>query len=191
MGFDAIKLIVNSKITTFKPLEFKVKFSEIYQQLIEDHERNNMILQDIIKSFEQGRYPLMLTERKDHLQWFQEQLKFVGINNIFVLKGGMRKKDREAVMKELRECNSNRIVLATGRYIGEGFDDSKLDTLFLTLPISWHGTLQQYVGRLHRAHFGKQSICVYDYVDVSSPVLLKMYKKRVKKYKLMGYTINE
>jgi len=103
----------------------------------------------------------------------------------------MRKKVRDEIMQQLEQSERNRILLATGSYIGEGFDDPKLDTLFLALPISWHGTLQQYVGRLHRRHHQKQAIKVYDYVDIHSPVLLRMYQKRVKKYKAMGYTIHE
>ena len=80
-------------------------------------------------------------------------------------------------------------TLATGRYIGEGFDDARLDTLFLAMPISWRGTLQQYVGRLHRHHDNKQVVQVYDYVDVYVPTLMRMYKKRVKGYEAIGYTI--
>src|SRR4029077_9532547 len=125
------------------------------------------------------------------LDWFSEQLNAAGIKEIYVLKGGMRKKAREEVVQKLHKSQTNRILLATGRYIGEGFDDPKLDVLLLALPISWHGTLQQYVGRLHRMNAEKKSICVYDYVDVNSVVLLKMYQKRVKKYKLMGYTIHD
>lgn len=84
-----------------------------------------------------------------------------------------------------------RVLLATGRYISEGFDDARLDTLFLALPISWPGTLQQYVGRLHRLHDNKRKVIVYDYVDGSVPVLCKMYDKRVRGYKAVGYTIQK
>jgi len=189
LEFDAIKLVVNSKTTSFKPLEYKGNFSNLYQQLIEDHDRNQMILQDVINVHSNGHNPLLLTERVQHLQWFQEKLNTLGIANVYILHGGMRKKERETVLKSLQECANNRMLLATGRYIGEGFDDQKLDSLFLALPISWHGTLQQYVGRLHRLHADKKTISIYDYVDVNSPMLEKMYQKRVKKYKLMGYTI--
>jgi superfamily II DNA or RNA helicase len=87
--------------------------------------------------------------------------------------------------------NEERLILATGRYIGEGFDDARLDTLFLTLPISWRGTLQQYVGRLHRTHDNKQVVQVYDYVDEEIPLLARMYQKRQKGYKAIGYEIKE
>jgi superfamily II DNA or RNA helicase len=189
--FNSISLSVYCRTTSFMPGEYNGVFSELYQQLLDNHDRNKLILQDIISSVNQGRNPLLLTERTQHLQWFQEQLKIAGIDNVYVLQGGMRKKDRESVMLSLNDSQGNRVLLATGRYVGEGFDDSKLDTLFLALPISWHGTLQQYVGRLHRTHAQKQSICVYDYVDVNSPILYRMYQKRLKKYKLMGYTVYE
>jgi superfamily II DNA or RNA helicase len=84
-----------------------------------------------------------------------------------------------------------RLLLATGRYIGEGFDDSRLDTMFLALPISWRGTLQQYAGRLHRAHAGKRVVQIYDYVDEQVPVLGRMYRKRLRGYRAMGYAVTD
>jgi superfamily II DNA or RNA helicase len=96
-------------------------------------------------------------------------------------------------MKKIRSIpdGEERLILATGRYIGEGFDDARLDTLFLTMPISWRGTLQQYVGRLHRMHGNKKVIKVYDYVDAEVPMLARMYKKRLQGYKTLGYAISE
>ena len=85
--------------------------------------------------------------------------------------------------------DEERLLSATGRYIGEGFDDARLDTLFLTMPISWKGTLQQYVGRLHRQHGGKNEVRVYDYVDQKVPVLRRMYERRLKGYQAMGYEV--
>jgi superfamily II DNA or RNA helicase len=85
--------------------------------------------------------------------------------------------------------SKERVIIATGRYIGEGFDDARLDTLFLAMPISWRGTLQQYVGRLHRLHDNKQVVQVYDYVDIHIPTLMRMYKKRLKGYETIGYVV--
>jgi len=82
-----------------------------------------------------------------------------------------------------------RLIIATGRYIGEGFDDARLDTLFLTMPISWRGTLQQYAGRLHRLHDNKKVVRIYDYVDANLPMLMRMYEKRLKGYKAIGYSV--
>ncbi len=84
-----------------------------------------------------------------------------------------------------------RIILATGSYLGEGFDDARLDTLFLTMPISWKGTLQQYVGRLHRLHENKKEVLVYDYSDLLVPMLARMYKKRLAGYSSLGYLVAE
>jgi superfamily II DNA or RNA helicase len=103
----------------------------------------------------------------------------------------MGKNQRKALGDRIKAIpdGEERILIATGRYIGEGFDDARLDTLFLAMPISWRGTLQQYVGRLHRLHDTKQVVQVYDYVDIQVPILMRMYKKRVKGYKAIGYLI--
>ena len=83
------------------------------------------------------------------------------------------------------------MLLATGRYIGEGFDDARLDTLFLTLPVSWRGTLVQYTGRLHRLHPGKTDVRIFDYVDRDVPMLLRMFQRRLRGYRAIGYVRNE
>ena len=110
-----------------------------------------------------------------------------------MFRGGLGKKQRLGLRAQLDAVptDEERIVLATGRYIGEGFDDSRLDTLFLAMPISWRGTLQQYAGRLHRAHEGKSVVRIYDYVDGSVAMLAKMYERRLKGYKSIGYRVVE
>jgi len=110
---------------------------------------------------------------------------------MIILKGGMGKKQRTAINDQLKAIpdQEERLILATGRYIGEGFDDARLDTLFLVMPISWRGTLQQYVGRLHRLHDNKRVVQVYDYVDKKVPMLMRMYNKRLIGYKALGYKI--
>jgi superfamily II DNA or RNA helicase len=183
------QLIVKIKTTNFMlPPDIK-QFSEIYQQLMSNAERNELIVADVMESFNRGRNPLLLTERIQHLDWFYEQLTARGYKNVFVLKGGLSKKARAEVMQKLNEDSGQRILLAIGKYIGEGFDDPKLDTLILALPISWHGTVQQYVGRLHREHQDKKLVMVYDYMHEQSQMLMRMYQKRVKKYQAMGYKI--
>jgi superfamily II DNA or RNA helicase len=133
---------------------------------------------------------LILTERKEHLEFLAAELRR-DVPNVIVMHGGMGKKQRAALDEQLRAIPSSeqRVILATGRYAGEGFDDSRLDTLFLAMPISWRGTLQQYVGRLHRAHVGKHEVCVYDYADTNVSVLARMLSKRMKGYGVMGYTV--
>jgi superfamily II DNA or RNA helicase len=103
----------------------------------------------------------------------------------------MGSKQRKAMADQIKAVpdSKERVILSTGRYIGEGFDDARLDTLFLAMPISWRGTLQQYVGRLHRLHDNKQVVQVYDYVDIHVPTLMRMYKKRVKGYEAIGYSM--
>ena len=105
----------------------------------------------------------------------------------------MGKKQRIAVAKSLDDIGDNRerVIVATGRYIGEGFDDARLDTLFLALPISWRGTLQQYAGRLHRMYDRKKEVLIYDYVDTGIPMLTRMYERRLGGYKAIGYNIKK
>ncbi|UOF91242.1 DEAD/DEAH box helicase [Fodinisporobacter ferrooxydans] len=162
---------------------------DIYQMLIDDEARNEMIFDDLLKCLDQGRSPILLTERTAHVEYFQKRLeKFA--KNVIVLRGGMGKKEREQLRQRIANVpdHEERVLIATGKLIGEGFDDARLDTLFLVYPISWKGTLQQYAGRLHRSHVNKKDVQIYDYVDSQVPVLLSMYKKRVKGYKMMGYT---
>lgn len=167
----------------------KLGIQDIYQLLIMDEARNEMIFDDLLKCLDQGRSPILLAERTSHVEYFQERLeKFA--KNVIVLRGGMGKKQREALRQKIAsvEDHEERVLIATGKLIGEGFDDARLDTLFLVHPISWKGTLQQYAGRLHRLHSNKTEVCIYDYVDIQVPILMSMFKKRVKGYKAMGYT---
>jgi very-short-patch-repair endonuclease len=108
-----------------------------------------------------------------------------------VLRGGMRKKELDAISARLAAipADESRVILATGRYVGEGFDDARLDTLFLTLPVSRHGTIAQYVGRLHRLYDGKREVRVYDYADLNVPMLARMFDRRGRGYEAIGYTM--
>jgi len=170
----------------------ELKITDVYQALIEDEVRNDMILDDVIAAIAEGRSPLILTERTAHVEFFAAKL--VGFSkNIISLRGGMGRRQLKAVMEKLRTIpdHEERVIISTGKYIGEGFDDNRLDTLFLTLPISWKGTLQQYAGRLHRSHDNKTEVTIYDYVDREVPVLAAMFRKRVKGYEGMGYSLEE
>jgi superfamily II DNA or RNA helicase len=165
---------------------------EIYGRLASDEARNTLILDDVIRALEDGRSPIVLTERRDHLDFFVERLERVA-RNLIVLRGGLGEKRRRAVMEKLAAIpeDEERLVLATGRFVGEGFDDARLDTLFLTMPVAWKGTLVQYSGRLHRARHGKTDVRIYDYVDREVPMLARMFKKRLKGYRAMGYRVAE
>ena len=161
---------------------------DLYSALMENEPRNKLILDDILKSIEEGRSPILLTERREHLEYFSSQLTKV-LKNVIVLRGGMGIKQRRSIADQIASIpdSEKRVLLATGRYIGEGFDDARLDTLFLALPVSWKGTLVQYAGRLHRFHAGKTDVRIFDYVDQNIPMLVKMFQKRLRGYQTMGY----
>jgi superfamily II DNA or RNA helicase len=162
----------------------------IYSALGRDEARNAAIFDDVLTALEAGRCPLILTERRDHVEELRGRFtRFT--RNLVVLHGGLKPAERRAAQAGLQAGqNEERLVLATGRYLGEGFDDSRLDTLFLVMPVSWKGTLAQYVGRLHRDHDGKREVIVYDYVDRAVPVLARMAAKREKGYKALGYVVD-
>jgi superfamily II DNA or RNA helicase len=184
--------VVITRHTNFRMVQESsdVKIHDIYAALVLDKDRNELIFNDLLKALEMGRSPLLLTERVEHLEQFAEQLKGF-TKNIVVLKGGMGSKQRKSLADQIKAVldSEERVILSTGRYIGEGFDDARLDTLFLAMPISWRGTLQQYVGRLHRLHDNKRVVQVYDYVDSHVPTLIRMYKKRLKGYEAIGYSM--
>jgi superfamily II DNA or RNA helicase len=186
--------IVIPRNTDFKmpPDGIDYGIQDIYSRLVQDKDRNDHIFNDLIGALKTGCSPLFLTERVEHLELFASRLRGV-VRNVIVLKGGTGSKKRKALsdrMKAIPE-QAERVLIATGRYIGEGFDDARLDTLFLAMPISWRGTLQQYAGRLHRLHEHKKIVRVYDYVDIHVPVLMRMYRKRIKPYRATGYSIED
>jgi superfamily II DNA or RNA helicase len=168
------------------------KIHELWPQLINDEGRNRIILDDIVSVINEGRFPVVLTERREHLALLESMLKDK-LDYLAVLHGGIQVKRRKAIIEELRNIpdNQRKALLATGSYIGEGFDEPRLDTLFVTMPVSFKGRIIQYVGRLHREHAGKNEIRVYDYVDASVSILSAMYKKRLKVYRSLGYSIRE
>ena len=165
---------------------------EVYRALASDEARTRMIVNDIIAALEEGRSPIVLTERKDHLALLADNLR-PAVRHVVVLQGGMAAKKRRNATDQLESLpdSEERLVLATGRYIGEGFDDPRLDTLFLAMPISWKGTLIQYSGRLHRHHPAKSEVRIYDYVDCEVPMLLRMFEKRLRTYRAIGYARGE
>ena len=160
----------------------------LYAAIARDEARNSMILDDVISAVAEGRSPIVLTERRDHLEHLAARLRGF-CRHLIVLHGGLPTRARAAALSQLATIpqHEERCVVATGRYIGEGFDDARLDTLFLTLPIAWRGTLVQYAGRLQRRHAAKRDVRIYDYVDSEVPVLARMAKKRLRGYRALGY----
>jgi superfamily II DNA or RNA helicase/very-short-patch-repair endonuclease len=168
----------------------RVEFQQLYGALWNDERRNQMICADVVSATKEGRSPLVLTERIEHLQSLARLLS-PEIPRLILLQGGQSKKALAAALAQLAQIPDaiGRVVLATGGYIGEGFDDPRLDTLFLALPVSWRGTIAQYVGRLHRLHEGKREVRVYDYADLNVPMLSRMFDRRCRGYESLGYTI--
>lgn len=166
------------------------EFHRLYEALSEDPRRNEMICGDFLAAVEEGRSPLLLTERVEHLQLLAQKLSG-RVPHLTILQGGMGKKALQLATAQMapNSANSRVALLATGKYIGEGFDDSRLDTLFLALPVSWRGTIAQYVGRLHRLYERKQEVRVYDYADLNVPMLAKMFDRRCLGYEAVGYSI--
>lgn len=188
------KVIVKKTNYKYIPTEEKdkIQISEILNDMCQNVFRNSMIIEDIKKSILEGRIPIVLTERIEHLKILKDSLEDLNVP-VVIYKGNMGKKKAKEIQDLLREADEKhkpRIILATSSSMGEGFDDNRLDTLFLTMPVSWKGRIIQYVGRLHREHEDKEKVIVYDYLD-NMKVLEKMYNRRLKGYKIAGYEIIE
>lgn len=164
----------------------RAEFQTLCKELTRDHLRNSLICADITKAAHKGRQILVLTERMEHLFTLRTQLEALQMKTT-LFHGGMNKQQQTSAMNALKD--SSTVILATGRYIGEGFDCSRLDTLFVTMPVSWRGTIAQYVGRLHRLHDGKQVVQVYDYADLNISMLERMFDRRCAGYEAIGYSI--
>ena len=186
------RLIVRDTAFRLDGTPAEISIQEVYRALAADEARNCLILDDVIRAIEEGRSPILLTERRDHLAYVAERLRGF-VRHLVVLQGGMTPKERRELGARLAEVpdDEERLVLATGRYIGEGFDDPRLDTLFLAMPVSWKGTLVQYTGRLHRLHPRKREVRIFDYVDRDVPALVRMFEKRLRTYRAIGYARGE
>ena len=184
----AKRLIVRETGFRLAPREGDLRIQEVYSELVTDDIRNRMIVDDLVASVREGRCPLLLTERRQHLETLVNTIDDL-VENLIVLHGGLTPKQRRAAMEKLASVPSgeSRVIAATGRLIGEGFDDARLDTLFLAMPFADRNTLVQYSGRLERTHPGKTQIRIYDYVDTNVGMLRRMFEKRMRGYKSIGY----
>jgi len=165
---------------------------DVFKQLTQDPARNALIAADVLAAYGEGRKIIVLTGRTEHLERL-ESLLAGKIDNLFVLQGRMKKKQRAEVLAKLEALDesASRVLLATASLVGEGFDHPPLDTLALAMPVSWEGSLKQYAGRLHRAHACKADVRIYDYVELEHVQLARMWAKRRKGYAAMGYrTLN-
>jgi len=161
---------------------------DVFRRLVHDQARTDAIAAEAREAFSQGRKILVLTERTEHLDAIQAALN-EQVSPLFVLHGRMSKQQRATLIAALDAlpADAPRVLLATGKLVGEGFDHPPLDTLVLAMPVSWKGTLQQYAGRLHREHSGKTDVRIIDFVDTGHPALLRMWDKRQRGYRAMGY----
>ena len=164
--------------------------TEVYQHICESNYRNELIVADIIDAINAGRNPLVLTERTSHIEQLVKLMSDKDFQ-IIILSGKLKTSERKESLKKIKDLDTNDrfVIIATGKLIGEGFDEARLDTLFMAMPIAWKGTIAQYAGRLHRNFEGKDEVLIYDYVDVHIPVLERMYHKRLTAYRSIGYSI--
>ena len=177
------------RFTSYRSItEDRQTITAMYQSLSEDTVRNNLIVNDICKVVDSGRTPIILTNRTSHVTLLAEKLKTT-IPNVITLTGSGTTKDKRDALQRLQTISPSEplVIVATGKYVGEGFDYPRLDTLFLALPISWKGLVAQYAGRLHRENEGKKDVRIYDYIDIHEPVCDSMYRKRLKGYASIGY----
>jgi superfamily II DNA or RNA helicase len=185
---DVIPRLLTSAIN----LPSEAGIQDVFRQLAGDLKRTDALAADIVDAYREGRKVLVLTERTEHLEGIKAALGNA-VDTLFILHGRMSRKQRAELIDALVALpdDAPRVMLATGRLVGEGFDHPPLDTLILAMPISWKGTLQQYAGRLHRAHATKVDVRIYDYVDTVHPALMRMWGKRQRGYRAMGYRIAE
>ena len=179
------------RFTSFRSItDDKQSITTLYQLLSEDEIRNTLIVEDVFKAVEAGRTPIILTNRTAHVTKLAEKLRDK-VKNVITLTGTGSTKEKREMQQHLQEISREEplVIVATGKYVGEGFDYPRLDTLFLALPISWKGLIAQYAGRLHRENEGKKDVRIYDYIDIHEPVCDNMYRKRLKGYASIGYKI--
>lgn len=168
----------------------KMNINDAYKLVVSSDIRNKQIVRDVEECLANNRTPLVLTKQKEHADILFELLKNKA-NNIFLLKGGSSSKEKDRIRAEMKNVSADEsvVLVAIGQYIGEGFNYPRLDTMMLTMPISWSGNVEQYAGRLHRDYDGKKEVIIYDYVDSHIRVLEKMYHKRLRTYKKIGYKL--
>ena len=179
------------RFTSYRPVtDDKQSFTALSQSLAESEIRNNLIIEDVLNVVAAGRTPIILTARTSHVELLAEMLK-QHVANIIQLTGEGTAKNKRETLQKLQDIPKDAplVIVATGKYVGEGFDYPRLDTLLLALPISWKGLVAQYAGRLHRENEGKKDVRIYDYIDIHEPVCENMYRKRLKGYSAIGYRV--
>ena len=172
-------------------LEQGVSFNQVVDRLCDHGARNALIVEDALNAVKSGRAPLVITKLKRHAADLAKLLQDAGVETVLLTGEGTIREKRERIDRARSTTGVRHVIVATGSYIGEGFDLPQLDTLLLASPYSWEGVISQYSGRLHRENEGKDNVIVFDYVDTSVPMLERMYKKRLKTCAKLGYEIGE
>lgn len=179
------------RFTAYKDISAEpLTYTQQIHEIANNELRNRMIISDVCQAIQQGRTPIILTQLTAHVHVLAQMLT-PHCQNVICLIGSDSTKQKRLTMETLRSIPSEQslAIIATGKYIGEGFDFPRLDTLFLTLPIAWKGLVAQYTGRLHREYDGKDDVIVYDYIDIHVPLCEKMYRRRLKGYAGNGYQL--
>lgn len=192
MEKQSFKRTLIPRFTPYRHIAEEQNFVQIAQSLATDELRNKMIVNDVAKALDEGRTPIILSSLTAHVQLLAEMLRPY-CSNVITLIGAEKAKDKQIAMERLQNVPTSEslVIVATGKYVGEGFDYPRLDTLFLALPISWKGLVAQYAGRLHRNYEGKNEVQFYDYVDIRVPVCDIMYRRRLRVYSSIGYKPKE
>ena len=189
MENQSFKRLLIPRFTTFRNITSDSKtYVQITQDLSEDKVRNEFIIADVKTAIQNGRTPLVLTTRTAHVRVLAQML-IPFADHVIQLVGADSTKEKRLALQKLQSIPTSEslVIVATGKYVGEGFDYPRLDTLFLIMPIAWRGNVEQYAGRLHREYAGKTEVCIYDYVDIHVPLCDSMYRKRLKGYSKAGY----
>ena len=189
MENQGFKRLLIPRFTSFRNITSDSKtYVQITQDLSEDKNRNEFIVEDVRIAIQKGRTPLLLTTRTAHVRVLAQML-IPFADHVIQLVGADSAKEKRLALQNLQSIPTSEslVIVATGKYVGEGFDYPRLDTLFLAMPIAWKGNVEQYAGRLHREYAGKTEVCIYDYVDIHVPLCDSMYRKRLKGYSKAGY----
>lgn len=187
---DGLTKILKPEFTffTFSSLEKNSSYSDLISILLSNEERNDQIVESIKKSYKQKKNILILTDRIEHINILEKKLE--DLQNVFVINGQLSNTDKKAFFNNISDVKHGFIILSTGKYIGEGFDEKKLDTLFIVSPFRWSGSLEQYVGRLHRTNENKISVEVHDFIDINVKMFANMYYERLSRYRKLGYVVD-
>lgn len=191
MASQTFTRLLVPRFTSYRELtDEKSTYARTVQKMADDENRNGLIIEDVCVALKEGRSPIVLTSLTAHVETLASAL-IPHCKHVITLVGSESAKEKRQKMEYLQNIPSSEplVIVATGKYVGEGFDYPRLDTLFLALPVSWKGIIAQYAGRLHREYPGKKEVRIYDYIDIRVPMCDVMYKRRLRGYASVGYQI--